>query len=91
MYNGRLYENVLVNVDAEEQKLVVRQSMDSAPTNPDGRQVEWFTWGDAFFVNLQYLDIPRRRASTSFFLIARRYSSAGQLPGVNTSKSERSW
>lgn len=64
MYNGRLYQDVLVNVDAEEQKLVVRQSMDSAPTNPDGRQVEWFTWGNAFFVNLQYLDIP---AQTGFY------------------------
>lgn len=57
MYNGRLYEDVLVNIDAEEQKLVVRQSMDSAPTNPDGRQVEWFTRSKDFFVNLRYLDI----------------------------------
>lgn len=60
MYNGRLYDDVLIKIDAEEQKLVIRQSMDTAPTNPDGRQVEWFTRGDDFFVNLQYIGIDAR-------------------------------
>ena len=87
MYNGRLYEDVLVNVDAEEQKLVVRQSMDSAPTNPDGRQVEWFTWGHSFFVNLQYLDIP---AQAGFYQLLSDSTPAvfkrvDKAPGVTTS------
>ena len=87
MYNGRLYENVLVNVDAEEQKLVVRQSMDSAPTNPDGRQVEWFTWGHSFFVNLQYLGI---RAQGGFYQLFSDSTPAvfkrvDKAPGVTTS------
>ncbi len=86
MYNGRLYEDVLVNVDAEEQKLVVRQTMDTAPTNPDGRQVEWFTWGDAFFVNLQYLDIP---AQSGFYQLLSDSAPAifkrvDKAPGVTT-------
>ena len=87
MYNGRLYEDVLVNVDAEEQKLVVRQSMDSAPTNPDGRQVEWFTWGHSFFVNLQYLGI---RAQCGFYQLFSDSTPAvfkrvDKAPGVTTS------
>lgn len=57
MYNGRLYDDVLVRVDAHLGKLVVRQDGNMAPTNPDERQISWFTRGKDLFVNLSYQGI----------------------------------
>ena len=57
MYNGRLYNDVLVRIDASLGKLVVRQNENMAPTTPDERQVSWFTRGNELYVNLSYQGI----------------------------------
>lgn len=57
MYNGRLYEDVQLRIDAALGKLVVRQDGKMAPTNPDERQVSWFTRGKELYVNLNYQGI----------------------------------
>ena len=57
MYNGLLYEDVLMKVDAVGQKLVVKMDETAAATSPDTRQVEWFRIGTDLFVNLHYQGI----------------------------------
>ena len=57
MYNGLLYEDVLMKVDAVGQKLVVKMDETAAATSPDTRQVEWFRIGSDLFVNLHYQGI----------------------------------
>lgn len=59
-YNGILYNDVLVRVDAAEQKLVVQESPKIAPVNPDERQVSWAMRGKDIFVNLVYQGVPAK-------------------------------
>lgn len=60
MYNGRLYNDVLMRLNCSENKLEVRQDMDSYPSYPDTRQLSWFSYKGRLFVNLQYqgFDVP---------------------------------
>ena len=57
-YNGKLYENVLLNLDVYTQELVVKASADMAGIMPDRGQVAWFTMGGRKFVNLRYMGYP---------------------------------
>lgn len=92
MYNGLLYEDVLMKVDAVEQKLVVKMDKTAAATSPDTRQVEWFRIGSDLYVNLRYQGIPD--APEGFFKVLvdadpavlqqiskRMYSKAGNHNG----------
>lgn len=54
MYNGRLYEEVYVDVNATEQELCVRSKPGYAAVNPVREEVSWFTKGDRLFVNMAY-------------------------------------
>ena len=54
-YNGKLYESVLVNVDAARQELQVRVSEDTSPVVLLEDWVSYFTIGRQLYVNLRYL------------------------------------
>lgn len=54
-YNGKLYENIFINLDASRQELQVRVSMDIAPVVLFRDWVSYFTIGKRVFVNLEYL------------------------------------
>ena len=55
MYNGRLYRDISLNVDAYENELQVRPVEGVSAMVVFRDQVAWFTMGNALFVNLQYL------------------------------------
>ena len=57
-YNGKLYEDVLINVDASRQDLQVRVDNSTAPVVLIKDWVCYFTIGKSFFVNLNYLGHP---------------------------------
>jgi len=60
-YNGKLYENVYVNVDASRQELQVRVSENVAPVVLIQDWVAYFTMGGSTFVNLRnmgYTEAP---------------------------------
>lgn len=61
IFNGRLYEDMLVNLDASEGEVSVKFSDQVAAVSPDRSQIPFFTRGDQKFVNLQYLGIPGAR------------------------------
>lgn len=54
LYNGVLYENVWLNVDAVEQELLARADDSMVGTVVAREQVSWFTIGSQLFVNLRY-------------------------------------
>lgn len=54
MYNGRLYEDVYVNVNASEQELCVSSKPTNAAINPVCEEVSWFMKGGRLFVNMVY-------------------------------------
>ncbi len=54
-YNGKLYKEVQLNLDAYAQELVTRPTLNAGVVVLYRDQVAWFTLGDHFFVNLQYL------------------------------------
>ena len=54
MYNGRLYDNVLMRLNSYENKLEVRQDANAYPSCPDPRQISWFSFDGRIFVNLKY-------------------------------------
>lgn len=60
MFNGRLYDDVLIRINAAEGELEVKNSKDMAPICPDRHQVSWFKRNGALFVNLQYQGIGNR-------------------------------
>ena len=69
LYNGRLYRDVPLNVNASSQELEVRP-MDKASAMVVFReQVAWFTMGNDLFVNLRYLGYPE--AMEGFFEVIR--------------------
>lgn len=51
-YNGKLYRDILVNVNAHRHELLVRQSENLLPVLADADHVGWFTMDGAMFVNL---------------------------------------
>ena len=55
MYNGRLYKNVYLNVDAYQGELEVRPLENTSAMVVFRDQVAWFTMGPKTFVNLRYL------------------------------------
>lgn len=55
LYNGKLYHNVLVNLDANRMDLLVRLSADYSPIATYRDQTAWFTMGTRLFVNLSYM------------------------------------
>ena len=55
LYNGRLYKNVYLNVDAYLDELVVRPLENASAMVVFRDQVAWFTMGPKTFVNLRYL------------------------------------
>lgn len=54
-YNGKLYENVILNVDAYQGQLLVSPERDHVPIVVFRDQVAWFTMGKSKFLNLNYL------------------------------------
>ncbi len=55
LYNGKLYQDVYLNLDAYLMELVVKASPEGGGTQPDRSQVAWFTMDGRKFVNLQYM------------------------------------
>lgn len=73
-YNGKIYENVFLNVDANQQQLLVSPVKNFTPIVVFRDQVAWFTMGDKTFVNLRYLGYPD--APDGFYDVMRD----GQIP-----------
>ena len=69
MYNGKLYENVYLNVDANAGQLQVSPVKDYTPIEVFRDQVAWFTKGERLFVNLRYLGYSE--APEGFFEVLR--------------------
>ena len=69
MFNGKLYEHVLLNVDAYRMQLLVKANDDMASIEAYRDQVAWFTIGDAKFLNLRYLGYEN--APEGFFELVR--------------------
>ena len=55
LYNGKLYRNVLLNLDAYVMELITRPEMNAAGVMLERSQVAWFTMGQRRFVNLRYM------------------------------------
>ena len=55
MYNGRLYKDIYLNVDAYQGELEVRPLENTSAMVVFRDQVAWFTMGQKTFVNLRYL------------------------------------
>ena len=55
MYNGRLYKDIYMNVDAYQDELEVRPLTNASAMVVFRDQVAWFTMGTKTFVNLHYL------------------------------------
>lgn len=55
MYNGRLYKDIYMNVDAYQDELEVRPLSNASAMVVFRDQVAWFTMGPKTFVNLHYL------------------------------------
>lgn len=53
-FQGRVYEDVLMNIDAFAQELVVKENPSAMMIAPDRDGVAWFTRGGVRFVNLRY-------------------------------------
>ena len=68
-FNGKVYENVSMNVDAYLNELQVRPVEKASAVVVHRDQVAWFTMGETLFVNLQYLGWPE--APEGFFEVVR--------------------
>lgn len=55
MFNGVLYRDILLNLNAERQELEVRREVFSVV--PERDEISWFTMDGNFFVNLRYQGI----------------------------------
>ena len=74
MYNGKLYRDVALNVDAASGDLLVRPLDNASPVVAFQDQVAWFTMGNTLFVNLRYLGW--KEAPAGYFEVLRD----GQAP-----------
>ena len=74
MYNGRLYKNVYLNVDAYLGELEVRPLENTSAMVVFRDQVAWFTMGPKTFVNLRYLGYSE--APEGFYEVLRD----GEIP-----------
>lgn len=50
-YNGKVYEDVLVNIDAVEHELLVRYTQSMPEVVVDRGHVDWFTIGEQKYIN----------------------------------------
>ena len=57
-YNGKLYHDAFVNVNAHLQELLVKQDEDYLPVLVDTGHVEWFTMGDRRFLPRDATGLP---------------------------------
>lgn len=57
-YNGKLYPDTFVNVNAHLQELLVKHNEDYLPVLVDTEHVEWFTMGGRRFVTRDYAGLP---------------------------------
>jgi len=57
IFNGRLYEDMLVNLDAAQGEVSVKFSDQLAAVSPDRSQVPFFTRDGQAFINLRYLGV----------------------------------
>ena len=55
LYNGKQYDNVLLNIDACQMEVLVRESATSAPVVLYDKAVKGFRMGKAYYVNLRNL------------------------------------
>ncbi len=55
LYNGKHYTDVLLNLDASAQELVIRPDINSAGVILFRDQVAWFSVGSRRFINLRYI------------------------------------
>lgn len=69
MYNGKLYQGVLMNVNAAEQSLQIMPEENALPVVLFRDQVSWFRIGQDLFVNLEYIGFSD--APEGFFLVAK--------------------
>ncbi len=74
MYNGRLYRDVSLNLDACEGELLVRAQENANAVVVFRDQVAWFTMGQSLFVNLRYLGW--KEAPEGYFEVIRD----GEIP-----------
>ena len=100
MYNGKLYEDVELNVDAFAGELQVRPVRTSSAVVAYRDQVAWFTMGETLFVNLRYLgwtDVPEgfyevvRDGRVPLLRVVRkmiRYYASGFPPNLGTPDEE---
>ena len=65
MYNGKLYRDVSLNIDAYVHELAARIDETTSSIYLDRSQVAWFTKGGDRFVNLRYLGVEQ--APEGFF------------------------
>ena len=68
-YNGRLYRDISINIDACEGELQVRPMEKVSAVVVFTDQVAWFTMGEKHFVNLRYLGW--KDAPEGFFEVVR--------------------
>lgn len=68
MYNGVLYRNILLNLDAYAMELQVRPDGSSAPIVLYRDRLAWFTMGGSRFVNLRYYGV--QKAQDGFYELA---------------------
>ena len=61
-YNGKLYENVLINVDAYKQEVQVLLPGSGSPVVLYREQTSWFKWKGRTFVNLRYAQVEEAQA-----------------------------
>lgn len=55
MYNGKLYQDILMNFDAYKQELQLIPEKTAPAVVIYREQIAWFRWKDRLFVNLRYL------------------------------------
>jgi len=68
-YNGKVYEDVPLNLNANQMELEVRPSLQHGSIIPDRNQIAWFTLDARRFVNLQYWGVDNAREG--FYELAR--------------------
>ena len=68
-YNGRLYQDIFLNVDAARGELQARPVDGASAVVLVTDQVAWFTMGHKTYVNLRYLGYPE--AQDSFYEVIR--------------------
>ena len=69
LYNGKLYRDVILNMDANFQELIVRPTELGSGVVLSREQVAWFTMGPSLFINMRYLGY--QEAPEGYLLLLR--------------------